>query len=88
MGRVLVREGGGLGEDEYFGGALSLFSIILLSLSVISVIIFSCGIDDDDDYSRKRSRRSSTRRSSGRGIDGGRVGENTGDGGGCGGGGG
>lgn len=76
MGRRFFRVYGGHGE-EGFGGALLLFSIILVSLSVISIILFSCGIDDN---SHRNSRRSSTRRSSRGGIDGGRVGQDGGGG--------
>lgn len=77
MGRVFARAEGGRGEDQEWRNALFLFAMIVLSLSVVSVIVFSCGIGDSDERPRR------SRKSGRRGMDGGRVGGDGGGGGGC-----
>jgi hypothetical protein len=73
------------GQEHYYNsGILYLLGIIFLSLSVLSIIVFSCG-DDDNHKQRQRNRRGG-RGISGIGGDGG--GGSTAGGAGCGGGGG
>ncbi|AES67385.1 hypothetical protein MtrunA17_Chr2g0325881 [Medicago truncatula] len=75
----------GGGQGDYNSGILYLLGIIFLSLSVLSIIIFSCG---DDNHHKHRKRRGGRGGISGIGGDGGGHGGGGGvDGGGGGGGG-
>ncbi|KAG4971935.1 hypothetical protein AAZX31_13G273000 [Glycine max] len=59
MGREFLAMFRGGHEDEVIRhqcGALFLSGMIFLSLLVISMIIFSCGVDDSHRHRRKRNR--------------------------------
>ena len=85
MAKSLVRINDGHATDMFGSGALFSFFIIVLSISVITMIIFSCGVDSSSE-SRRRRNRGGRGGLGGGAVEGGGGCRGGGDGGGCGGG--